>query len=108
VYSVENASPVVGSVPESNSLAPSESNSQRNNPELETANVLVKCLNNCRYLSNTPRLFKRLLREQSGGLYRTLEGWWFVLITRDIKTVQRNVTDRREKSEERSGVRIVF
>jgi hypothetical protein len=65
----ENASPVVGRVPESNSLAPSESNSQRNSPELETANVLVKCLKNCRYLSNAPRLFKRLLREQSGGLY---------------------------------------
>jgi hypothetical protein len=40
VYSVENASPVVGRVPESNSLAPLESNSQRNSPELETANVL--------------------------------------------------------------------
>jgi hypothetical protein len=36
----------------SNSLAPSESNSQRNCPELETANVLAKCL------SNAPRLFK--------------------------------------------------
>jgi hypothetical protein len=36
----------------SNSLASSESNSQRNFPELETANVLVKCL------SNAPRLFK--------------------------------------------------
>jgi hypothetical protein len=46
VYSVENASPVVGRVPESNSLAPLESNSQRNSPELETVNVL-KCLKNC-------------------------------------------------------------
>jgi hypothetical protein len=69
VYSVENTSPVVGKVPESNSLAPSESNSQRNIPELETANVLVKCLKNCRYLSNAPRLFERLIREQSDGLY---------------------------------------
>jgi hypothetical protein len=31
-----------------------------------------------------------------------------VLITRGSRTVQRNVRDRREKSEERSGVRIVF
>jgi hypothetical protein len=61
-------SPFVGKVPESNSLAPSESNSQRNCPELETANVLVKCLKNCRSLSNAPRLFERLIREQSGGL----------------------------------------
>jgi hypothetical protein len=42
----------------SDSLAPSASNSQRNCPELETANVLVKCLKNCRYPSNAPRLFK--------------------------------------------------
>jgi hypothetical protein len=39
VYSVENASPVFEKIPESNSLAPSESNSQSNSPELETANV---------------------------------------------------------------------
>jgi hypothetical protein len=69
MYSIENASPVGGRVPESNSLAPTESNSQRNSPELETANVLVKFLKNCRYLSNAPRLFKRLLRKQSGGIY---------------------------------------
>jgi hypothetical protein len=69
VYSVESASPDVGRVPESNSLAPSESNSQRNGPELETANVFVKCLKNCRYLSNALRLIKQLLYEQSGGLY---------------------------------------
>jgi hypothetical protein len=42
----------------SNSLAPSESNSQRNCPELGAANVLVKCLSNCMCLSNVPRLFK--------------------------------------------------
>jgi hypothetical protein len=69
VYSVKKATPVVGRVYESNSLASSESNSQRNRPELEKANVLVKCLKNCRYLSNAPRLIKLLLREQSGGLY---------------------------------------
>jgi hypothetical protein len=37
----------------------------------------------------------------------TLEGWQFVLITRDSKTVHRNVRDRRDKNEEPSGVRIV-
>jgi hypothetical protein len=31
-----------------------------------------------------------------------------VLITRGSKTVQGNVRDRREKNEERSGVRIIF
>jgi hypothetical protein len=52
VYAVENVSPIVGRVPASNSLAPSEGNSQRNSPELETANAL-KCLKNCRYLSDS-------------------------------------------------------
>jgi hypothetical protein len=31
-----------------------------------------------------------------------------VLITRGSKTVQRNVRDRRDKSKESSGVRVVF
>jgi hypothetical protein len=42
----------------SNSLAPSESNSQRNCAEPETAKVLVKCLRNCMCLSNAPKLEK--------------------------------------------------
>jgi hypothetical protein len=87
VYSVENASPVLGKVPESNSLAPAERDSQKNSPD-------------CRYLSNAPRLLERLIREQSGGLFTTLEGWQFVLITRGSKPVQRNVSDPRVNSGE--------
>jgi hypothetical protein len=56
VYCVENASPMLEVFLKSNSLAPPESNSQRNCPELETANVL-KWLRNRRRLSNAPRLF---------------------------------------------------
>jgi hypothetical protein len=90
VCSVEDASPVVRRVPESNSPAPSENNSQRNSPGLETANEL-KCLKNCRYLSNSPRLFERLIRDQSGGLYTDSRKLPVCVDYSGSKTVQRNV-----------------
>jgi hypothetical protein len=97
-----------GRVPESNSLGPSEINSQRNSPELETVNVLVKCLKNCRYLSNAPRLIRRLLCEQSGGLYTNsgrLAGCFDYTWQQDAP--EECKSDPRRKSEVRSGVRIV-
>jgi hypothetical protein len=97
VYSVENASPVVGGVPEQqlDSFIGEQFAKELSGGET------VKCQ------SNAPRLLKDCCVSGVVLCVGNLEGWRFVLLGRGDETVRRNTRDRGDESEKLSRVKIV-